>query len=209
MKTNELIEKVKQLGLETEVNNIEILIKNKEGRIICSINRSHCFQFDMDWYGTKLISDVIKEELFRIVCQHASTPIEEREKVDEKMKFTKDNVAKVIDDYFLQADFESCTDLIDEIHNLDDTTEKAAVPEFIANYLRRAKTDVGLMRVFEIANTKNELEKWKKEYNWIRKNSEKFAKAWIDDYTIEQEPCGDLIVEIHNLDEEGYNITSN
>ena len=78
MKTNELIEKVKHLGLETEVSNIEILIKNKEYRILCSINRSQCFQFDMDWYATKLIIDVIKEELFRIVCQYASTPIDER-----------------------------------------------------------------------------------------------------------------------------------
>ena len=77
MKTNELIEKVKNLGLETEFN-IEILIKNKAGRIICSINRSQCFQFDMDWYYTHLISGVIKEELFRIVCKYASTPIEER-----------------------------------------------------------------------------------------------------------------------------------
>ena len=65
-----------------------------------------------------------------------------------------------------------------------DENEKVVVPKFIANYLRRAKTDIGLMRVFEIANTKNELGKWKKEYDWIRKNSEKFAKAWIDGYTI-------------------------
>ena len=78
MKTNELIEKVKNLGLETEVNNIEILIKNKEYRIICPINRSQCFQFDMDWYATKLIIDGVKEALFRIVCQYASTPINER-----------------------------------------------------------------------------------------------------------------------------------
>ena len=100
------------------------------------------------------------------------------------MKFTKENVVKVINDYLLQADFDPCNDLIAEIRNLDDTPEKVGVPDFIANYLCRAKTDVGLMRVFEIANTKNELEKWKKEYDWIRKNSEKFAKAWIDGYTI-------------------------
>ena len=37
MKTIELIEKVERLDLETEVNNIEILIKDKEARIICSI----------------------------------------------------------------------------------------------------------------------------------------------------------------------------
>ena len=78
MKTIELIEKVERLDLETEVNNIEILIKNKEYRILCSINRSQCFQFDMDWYNTKLIIDGVKEELFRIVCQYVSTPIDER-----------------------------------------------------------------------------------------------------------------------------------
>ena len=100
------------------------------------------------------------------------------------MKFTKENVEKVINEYFLQADFDTCSDLIAEIHNLDATPEKVVVPEFISNYLLRAKTDIGLMRVFEIANTKNELERWKKEYDWIRKNSEKFAKAWIDGYTI-------------------------
>ena len=113
--------------------------------------------------------------------------IKYKAKADEKMKFTKENVVKVINEYILQAVFDPCNDLIAEIHNLDDTPEKVAVPEFIANYLRRAKTDIGLMRVFEIANTKNELERWKKEYDWIRKNSEKFAKAWIDGYTIEQD----------------------
>ena len=186
MKTIELIEKVERLDLETEVNNIEILIKDKEGRIICSINRSQCFQFDMDWGATELIIDGVKEELFRIVCQYASTPIDEREKVDEKMKFTKENVWREMEKW-LDEPLTTQKELRDRIDELDDTPEKVAVPEFIANYLLRAKTDVGLMRVFEIANTKNELGKWKKEYNWIRKNSEKFAKAWIDGYTIEQD----------------------
>ena len=36
------------------------------------------------------------------------------------MKFTKENVVKVINDYFLEADFDTCEDLIDEIRNLDD-----------------------------------------------------------------------------------------
>ena len=79
MKTIEFIKKIKTLELKTEVNNIEILIKDKEDRIICSINSRQCFQFDMEWHGTELIGFAIKEELFRIVCQYASTPIEERE----------------------------------------------------------------------------------------------------------------------------------
>ena len=107
-------------------------------------------------------------------------------KADEKMRFTKENVYKVFSQYRKDSNF-PFNDLQDEITKLDDTPEKVAVPEFIANYLRRAKTDVGLMRVFEIANTKNELGKWKKEYNWIRNNSERFAKSWIDGYTIEPE----------------------
>ena len=64
------------------------------------------------------------------------------------------------------------------------------------------------MRVFEIANTKNELGKWKKEYNWIRKNSEKFAKSWIDGYTIEQESCSDLIAEILETKKKKDNATA-
>lgn len=49
------------------------------------------------------------------------------------MRFTKENVEKVIDEYFGQADFESCGDLIAEIHNLDDTPEKVVVPKFVAD----------------------------------------------------------------------------
>ena len=79
MKTNELIEKVKHLGLETDYDSQGILITNKEGRLICYINLSQRFQLDMDHYSTDIIEDVIKEELFRIACQYASTPIEERE----------------------------------------------------------------------------------------------------------------------------------
>ena len=105
-------------------------------------------------------------------------------KLDEKMKFTKENVEKVFDDYFWKADFESCDSFLVDLYNLDDTPEKVVVPKYIEGYLIKAKDEITLMRVFEIANTDDELEKWKKEYDWIRKNSEKFAKAWIDGYTI-------------------------
>ena len=121
MKTIELIEKVKNLGLETDYDRHDILINDKQGGTICTINRSHRFQLDMEYYTTDIIEDVIKEELFRIVCQYASTPIDEREKTNEKMIFTKENVVKVINEYILQADFDPCNDLIAEIHNLDDT----------------------------------------------------------------------------------------
>ena len=78
MKTIELIEKVKHLGLETDYDSQGILITNKEGILFCYIKRSQRFQLDMDHYYTDRIEDGIKEELFRIVCQYASTPIGER-----------------------------------------------------------------------------------------------------------------------------------
>lgn len=43
------------------------------------------------------------------------------------MEFTKENVEIVINDYFREADFDACSDLIAEIYNLEDTTEKVVV----------------------------------------------------------------------------------
>ena len=72
MKTTELIERVKQLGLETEYFNHEILIHDKEGTAICSITRNQRFQLDIDYYA-------VKGELLSIVLQYSSTPLDERE----------------------------------------------------------------------------------------------------------------------------------
>ena len=74
MKTSELFERVKQLGLETDYYNHEILINDKEGTTICSIARNQCFQLDIDYYA-------VKGELLSIVLQYSSTPLDER--VDE------------------------------------------------------------------------------------------------------------------------------
>ena len=97
MKTNELIEKVKHLGLETDVDDFDILIVDKEGQTICSINRNKRFQLDTDWNDTELIIDVIKEELLRIVCQYASTPIDERE-IEPKYKLALRIVNNPVDE---------------------------------------------------------------------------------------------------------------
>ena len=71
MKTTELIERVKQLDLETEYFNHEILISDKEGSTICSIARNQRFQLDIDYYA-------VKGELLSIVLQYSSTPVDER-----------------------------------------------------------------------------------------------------------------------------------
>ena len=71
MKTGELINRVKRLGLETDYYNHEILINDKEGQTICSITRNQRFQLDIDYYA-------VKDELLSIVVEYSSTPVDER-----------------------------------------------------------------------------------------------------------------------------------
>ena len=71
MKTGELINRVKRLGLETDYFNHDILINDKEGQTICSITRNQCFQLDIDYYA-------VKDELLRVVVEYSSTPVDER-----------------------------------------------------------------------------------------------------------------------------------
>lgn len=172
-----------KFSLTRETKEELVELNNKLEKTLKHINSIEDFQLD----ACKMLNRIeqFQRDSLRIVCLYVSTPIDERAKVNEKMRFTKENVWQEIEKWFDEP-ITTRKELRDRIDELDDTPEKVAVPEFIANYLCRAKTDVGLMRVFEIANTKNELEKWKKEYNWIRKNSEKFAKSWIDGYTIKQ-----------------------
>ena len=85
MKTIELIEKVERLGLETECDEHKIEINDKKGRTVCSISRKHCFIFTTDYYVNEGFPYSFKEALFRIVCQYARTPIEERE-IEPKYK---------------------------------------------------------------------------------------------------------------------------
>ena len=66
--------------------------------------------------------------------------------------------------------------------------EKPVIPQFVADYLRRAKADITFMRVMELANTRDERLKWEKEYDWISANDEIFATAWIYGYEVEKEP---------------------
>ena len=71
MKTGELINRVKRLGLETDYFNHDILINDKEGQTICSITRNQRFHLDIDYY-------VVKDELLSIVVEYSSTTVDER-----------------------------------------------------------------------------------------------------------------------------------
>ena len=121
--------------------------------------------------------------------RYPSIPIiKYKEKADDKMRFTKENVEKVIDEYFLQADFESCGDLIAEIHNLDDTPEKVVVPKYIAewiqSYLNEGGTPIdvlGSLMSFHASFVDESV------IQWFKKNSETMLKALTNGYTIEPE----------------------
>ena len=65
--------------------------------------------------------------------------------------------------------------------------ELPVIPKYVAEYVELAKSDVTLMRVMELANTRYELPRWEKEYDWISANYEDFARAWLSGYEVEEE----------------------
>ena len=97
MKTIELIEKVERLGLETECDEHKIEINDKKGRTVCLINRKHCFIFTTDYYVNERFPYSFKEALLGIVCQYASTPIDERE-IEPKYKLSLRIVNNQVDE---------------------------------------------------------------------------------------------------------------
>ena len=140
-------------------------------------------EFDcIDWLDEEphYVPDLIKEY-----------ESEEKEvKKDKKWlvdKWTKErNEADVHDPMYQYA-----SEFIADINQLDEPEvlpqELPVIPKYVADYLDFAKSDVPLMRVMELANTRNEWSKWEKEYDWISANDETFARAWLDGYTVEEE----------------------
>ena len=97
MKTIELIEKVKNLGLETKCDEHKIEINDKKGRTVCLINRKHCFIFTTDYYVNEGFPYSFKEALLGVVCQYVSIPIEERE-IETKYKLALRIVNNQVDE---------------------------------------------------------------------------------------------------------------
>ena len=77
--------------------------------------------------------------------------------------------------------------------------ELPVLPKYVAEYLEFAKGDVPLMRILEIASTRDELSKWRREYDWISANDESFARAWLDSYMVEDEPLYRALIKGHEL----------
>lgn len=76
-------------------------------------------------------------------------------------------------------------DIISQIHE----PQKVTVPSFIDSFIRYAKAE-GMSLFIAMDNAQN------KESEWIIKNGDTFACAWLDGYTIEQERL--YTVEIPN-----------
>ena len=77
---------------------------------------------------------------------------------------------------------------VDDLENLIiPKQELPVIPNYVADYIEKAKKEIDLLRVFEIANGLDELDMWRKEYNWIRLYHLDFARAWLDGYEIKKE----------------------
>lgn len=89
---------------------------------------------------------------------------------------------------------------VDDLENLIiPKQELPVIPQFVADYLEKAKEEIDLLRVFEIANGLDELDMWRKEYNWIRLYHLDFAKAWLSGYEVEEEQKYNVKIEGKSL----------
>ena len=140
-------------------------------------------------------NDTTYSDVAWAIYKYPDEPITKyKAKVNEKMKFTKENVEAVIDEYFRQADFEPCSDLIAEIHNLDNTPKKVVVPKFVAEWIEWNKeTGADLQTTLKCyrhycdnINFRPEAYS-KKAVQWYVDNPYKFIQAYEDGYTIEPE----------------------
>ena len=115
-------------------------------------------------------------------------------KVNEKMKFTKENVYKLFTQY--RKDSISLNDLQDEILKLDDTPEKVVVPKFVVEWIEDCKSrGLGLSDLLNYWTSSiipTEVIDFI-EYDFTKigcghKEQELLAKAWLDGYEVEKEP---------------------
>ena len=110
-------------------------------------------------------------------------------KADDKMKFTKENVEKAIDDYFWEADFESCGSLLTAVYNLDDTPKKVGVPNDVAEWIewnKRMGTRLkNMLKCY--GDFYDGYSEGSKAVQWYVDNPYKFIRAYEDGYTIEPE----------------------
>ncbi len=137
------------------------------------------------------------------VTGYPQTPITKyKAKVDDKMKFTKENVYKVFSQYRKDSNF-PFNDLQDEIIKLDDTPKKAVVPKCFDEWFKEIKVKYpspdsaklfamrklcqkGFGYSFERADGK-EIHFRSKLGTWLNENTFLAIDAVLNGYTIEPE----------------------
>ncbi|MGQ7357082.1 DUF1642 domain-containing protein [Streptococcus suis] len=87
------------------------------------------------------------------------------------------------------------TDIISQIHE----PQKVVVPKHVAEWIEELKKSrSNLAWVWEVYPNEPKIK------NWLESNTEKFMRAWLDGYEIEQEQM--YTVEIPNPNADGYSI---
>ena len=127
------------------------------------------------------------------IYKYPDTPIiKYKAKADEKMKFTKENVEKVMDQHLKETEDSVFADIVSDIYDMDDTPEKVVVPKFVAEWIEWNKeSEVSLQVVLNCYEhfcgnrNPNCQTDGEKAVQWYVDNPYKFIKAYEDGYTIE------------------------
>lgn len=79
MKTKEFIERVEDLGFETQITGNTIYIL-KDEKTIARVEIIARFTFDSFYLHSKPLNEETMEKLFDLIVEYAKTPIDERQK---------------------------------------------------------------------------------------------------------------------------------
>ena len=124
---------------------------------------------------------------------YLTAPQKYKAKTEDKMKFTKENVIKLTNEW-IEHKIDSFQDLQNEIKKLDDAPEKVVVPKYVAEWIEWNKetgADLQIMfkayrHYYDNINSYSEAD-GKKAVQWYVDNPYKFIQAYEDGYTIEPE----------------------
>ena len=102
---------------------------------------------------------------------------------------------KKLSDDLLEVRFVSLESVIDIISQIDEP-QKVVIPKFVAEWIEELKESYSsLAWVWQVYPNEPKIK------NWLEPNTEKFMRAWLDGYTVEQEKL--YTVEIPNPNSAG------
>lgn len=180
------------LMVELERQRIETLEKDywKEHD-----NRTAVFVRAIGRYHNSNRTDTTYGSLGWALKNYPDTPITTyKAKVDEKMRFTKENVYKLAERYSVDQGY-LIGDLKSDIFKLDDTPEKVVVPKFVADvfsselhfeYEIQESRDIPhvLSAAFSEVSSKKNI----KFLQWVKQYPDKYVMVVKYGYEVEKEP---------------------